>query len=103
LGRSEFKTVSWTDNNGDHSALVYLYHNKESSNEHSAFVNFEGYSYHFTSGNVFAVPPGAYVGGDWVDTHSKSRWPAISDCSYGEYEWNYHPVSTVVEPSGYFR
>ncbi|KAK9240697.1 hypothetical protein V1525DRAFT_180337 [Lipomyces kononenkoae] len=101
LGRSEFKTVSWTDMNGDHSALVYLYHNKESANEHSAFVNFEGYSYHFIAGNVFVMPPGA-SGGDFVDTDYNSWWPAISQCSYGEYEWNYHPESTVVEPSGYF-
>ncbi|KAK9237017.1 hypothetical protein V1525DRAFT_184705 [Lipomyces kononenkoae] len=100
LGRSEFKAVSWTDNNGDHSALVYLYHNKESANEHSAFVNFEGYSYHF-SGDVFVVPPAG--GGNWFDTDGKSWWPAISQCTYGEYEWNYHHESTVVEPSGYFQ
>ncbi|KAK9237019.1 hypothetical protein V1525DRAFT_184776 [Lipomyces kononenkoae] len=102
LGRSESKAVSWTDNNGDHSALVYLYHNKESANEHSAFVNFEGYSYHFISGDFIVQLPTAR-GGNWIDTDHNSWWPAISQCTYGEYEWNYRPESTVVEPSGYFQ
>ncbi|KAK9385723.1 hypothetical protein V1515DRAFT_539325, partial [Lipomyces mesembrius] len=91
LGRSKFKSVSWHDISGDHSALVYLYDNAEQGTEHYAFVKYEGYAYHFANQESSQTDTLVEV---VDDNQGKVFLPSLSSCVIGEYEWSYNPDAT---------